>query len=507
MPAPVLVVHVLDDLFATAALDVDVDVGRPVAFGRQEPFEQQAERDRVGVGDAERVANRGVRGRAATLAEDVGASTELHEVPHHEEVAGEAELFDERELVIDLGVRATCPFSVSRTVSVMCSLLGDLAQVAHLVEPRWTRERGQVRCDEREIERALASEHRRVLDHPRVASETGQLLVARTQMRTRRCGQPAVDVTEAAPRPHRSDRRGEPAPHRAVVVDVVGRDEVEVGADREFDQRVVARRIERVPVVPELDHHVVAPETLDEIIERATSGAWAVALERRRHRCLATAGEDDPVIGPGPTGRPDRGELIEGGPRSALLPRELRFAQSPGQSRVAHRVAGEDHRMLPMGVGLTRFVMTGHPEGDLGPEHRGEPLHPSCLSKADHPVEPVVIGERKPFKPKPHRFFDQLFGVRRPIEEAEVRVTVQLGIGHAGGTGNGQVRRHIGCALARPGRAVPPVTDQGAIIAHRPGAPLRPAGLGAIGQRTFDRSPRNIRIVEAHRATITNVCS
>ena len=46
---------------------------------------------------------------------------------------------------------------------MMCSLLGDLAQVAHLVEPRWTRERGQVRCDEREIERALASEHRRVL--------------------------------------------------------------------------------------------------------------------------------------------------------------------------------------------------------------------------------------------------------------------------------------------------------------------------------------------------------
>ena len=69
---PWRVVHVLDDLLAPVALDVDVDVGRPVALGRQEALEQQAERHRVGVGDAERVADRGVGRAAPALAEDVG---------------------------------------------------------------------------------------------------------------------------------------------------------------------------------------------------------------------------------------------------------------------------------------------------------------------------------------------------------------------------------------------------------------------------------------------------
>ena len=59
--APVRVIDVLDDLLATVALDVDVDVGRTVTLGRQEAFEQQPEHDGVGVGDAERVADRGVR--------------------------------------------------------------------------------------------------------------------------------------------------------------------------------------------------------------------------------------------------------------------------------------------------------------------------------------------------------------------------------------------------------------------------------------------------------------
>ena len=52
--APVLVVDVLDHLFATLMLDVEVDVRRTVALGREEPLEQQPERDGVGLGDAER---------------------------------------------------------------------------------------------------------------------------------------------------------------------------------------------------------------------------------------------------------------------------------------------------------------------------------------------------------------------------------------------------------------------------------------------------------------------
>src|SRR5690606_13880366 len=54
-------VDVLDDLFPAFGFDVEVDVGWTVAFGGEEPFEQQLVADRVDVGDAQGVADRGVR--------------------------------------------------------------------------------------------------------------------------------------------------------------------------------------------------------------------------------------------------------------------------------------------------------------------------------------------------------------------------------------------------------------------------------------------------------------
>ena len=68
----VAVVDVLDDLFAPPVLDVQVDVWRPVPALGQEPLEQQPVPYRVDVGDADRVADRRVRRRSASLAEDPG---------------------------------------------------------------------------------------------------------------------------------------------------------------------------------------------------------------------------------------------------------------------------------------------------------------------------------------------------------------------------------------------------------------------------------------------------
>ena len=70
MPA-IGVEYPLDDLLAPFMLEIDVDVGRFLALGTDETFEQQAGAGRVDRGDAEHVAHRGIGGGPAALAQDV----------------------------------------------------------------------------------------------------------------------------------------------------------------------------------------------------------------------------------------------------------------------------------------------------------------------------------------------------------------------------------------------------------------------------------------------------
>lgn len=103
--AAVALVHVLDDLLPPSALDVEVDVGRAVSLGRQEPLEQQAQPHRIGLGHPERPARRAVGCRTAALAVDLPTLAEPHDVPDDQEVPREPQGLDDVELVVDLGPR------------------------------------------------------------------------------------------------------------------------------------------------------------------------------------------------------------------------------------------------------------------------------------------------------------------------------------------------------------------------------------------------------------------
>src|SRR5205085_10124421 len=98
--SPVATIDVLDHaLTSIAARQIEVDVRPLAARLGEKPLEEQVHLHRIHRGDAERIADRAVGGRAPTLHEHVVAATELDDVPDDEEIAGEVEPADDLELV------------------------------------------------------------------------------------------------------------------------------------------------------------------------------------------------------------------------------------------------------------------------------------------------------------------------------------------------------------------------------------------------------------------------
>ena len=122
----VALVDVLDDLLALVARgQVEIDVGPLAALLGEEALEEQLHLHRVDGGDGQGVADGGVGGRAAALGHDALALAEPDDVPDDEEVAREIELFDEVELLLDLGLGAGGQGPVAGAGAVP----GDLAEV------------------------------------------------------------------------------------------------------------------------------------------------------------------------------------------------------------------------------------------------------------------------------------------------------------------------------------------------------------------------------------------
>ena len=153
---------------------------------------------------------------------------------------------------------------------------------------------------------------------------------------------------------------------------------------------------------------------------------WTVLDQGRRDRPLAAAREHPPVAPPRP------GQLLQGEAGRALLPRQLTQADGPGQAGVPLRAVGQDDEMTAHRIGHA-VLRRIDAEGQLGSEHRGHADRPRRLGEAHHAVQPVVVGEGQRLQPQPSRFLGQLLGVGGAVQEAEVGVAVQLGVGHGAG--------------------------------------------------------------------------
>ena len=97
---PILTPHIIYHLPPTILTYINIDVGKLVAVGVHEAFEEQVIFDWVYVAEAEAVADEGADSTAAGADRDSIAVGEAAEVPHNQEVAGEALGFDYLQLPV-----------------------------------------------------------------------------------------------------------------------------------------------------------------------------------------------------------------------------------------------------------------------------------------------------------------------------------------------------------------------------------------------------------------------
>ncbi len=102
MLATIAFVDPLDDLLAPLMLEVDVDIGRLLAFPRDEALEQKLMLDRVDAGDAQHEADAAVRCRPAPLAKDAATPRLGDDRVHGQEIGRITLGFDQSQFMLEL---------------------------------------------------------------------------------------------------------------------------------------------------------------------------------------------------------------------------------------------------------------------------------------------------------------------------------------------------------------------------------------------------------------------
>ena len=254
------------------------------------------------------------------------------------------------------------------------------------------RKRRQVGRHETQVEGELGHELAGAVDDPGPARKAPTLFSVAAQVRERGRAEPALHLFEAAPGTDRREHARARKVTRRGVVHVVGRDDGDVGTHRELGQRVVARHVVGLAVVPDLYREVLAPEALDELGETTPRGARAFVEERACKGSLATSRQHQPLLR-------CISDLIQREARRALFaPLEVREREHARESRVSLGRAREQHEVLTRGVRDPDAIVPCV-EGDFRSKDAREPEGARRFGESHDAVEAVVIAERKAREP------------------------------------------------------------------------------------------------------------
>ena len=452
--AAIAFIDPLDHLFAPFVFEIDVDIRRLAAFLRDEAFEDQRDGFGRNLGDAQKIADHRIGCRPPPLAQDAFGAGELHDVMHGQEIGRILDLADQRQFLLravdDLGRRAIgiAPVqpltrqafqTVLRGLAVL-GLIGVL--VAQIAKAERTRPRDV---------HAAADRGGIAVKQPRHLGPRFQPMLA--------IGQAArADGVDGAPLAHAGQNVGQGAAGGAVHQDMAHRDQRQAGHLRQARQpvepvliaAVIAGRGAQIALIGESladagqvglrgvaaafvqgigrqgnQDHALAP------VQQIGTGQVAFTLVRaalakgqkpgqpgpgghigrQRDPFHRTVGQNQPCAGD------QLGQGRLGQNRRCGFAREMRHGLAAGvighALRADHRsiggaIACGPDRRLCLVLQPRQFLQRG-----IGPHHAGDR---------------VAVGDGDGLQPQFGGAGHQLFGVRGPGEEGEVRGDAQFGI-------------------------------------------------------------------------------
>ncbi len=263
--AAVLLRRVAHDVGAVALVEVHVDVGHLLAAGVEEALEEQVVADRVQVHDLEAVGHAAAGRRPpAGSHPDVRLAGEADQVPHDEEVGGEAHVADDTQLVVEAlrhlgGQRGA--------IALPGAVVGEVAEIGQspflvglAAEPVRNRELGQARLPELDLHVGPLRDQQRVVARLGDVAEEVAHLGGRLQVVLGALELEAVGVGEEGTGLHAEQGV---VGHRVLAVGVmavVGGEEGGVQATGDLDQLRIRPVLVGDPVVLQLDEEVVPSE-------------------------------------------------------------------------------------------------------------------------------------------------------------------------------------------------------------------------------------------------------
>ena len=401
-------VEILDGLFASIATrEIEIDVRPLAALLGQEALEQQLHADGIDGRDAQAVAHRAVGGRPSPLREDVLLPTEVDEVPHDEEVAGEIELLDQIEFTRDLPPRLLR----QRPVPPVRARLGDAAEERDLRFPLGHRVVGKAIAEIRQREIQTFGQHLGVGHRLRQIAEERLHLPGRLQV--------ALGIGRE-PTPGMRERRAMPDAREHVVerprlgrceAHAIGReDRHAIRLGRRHQDAVVHFLVTReMPL--DLHVHLGPAEHADDLIEQP---GHAMAIGRQ-HRPPDDGDEavDVPI------------EIAHGQRALPLGRGQLHPGDEPAQRAIALR-RGHEQRQAPDERRMQRRrgrrpCATARLHRHFGPDERAEAGLAGRLVEPRRAVDAVAVEQRQGVVAERARLLDERLGQRRTVEEGESR--------------------------------------------------------------------------------------